>query len=259
MLIALALFAALPAVSIKTVPYSEVSGAELYMDVYAPVHEDPLPVVIVIHGGAWVSGDRSDMQELCFAISRSGMVAVTIDYRLAPNSLWPAMLEDSLSALRFVQSNAAMLGVDPERIAVAGASAGGHLALLLGTMDESAGDIDAVLNLFGPTDLSKDFNIILMTMMADQLLGKSLPDAQDEIAEMSPINHVSDNDPPVFTIHGTNDPLVPPKQAERLAEAHPDHTLVSVEGMVHGIDLGRREEVVAIIKGIEFLIKKLKS
>ena len=253
----LLLITAMPHVTVETVPYSVVNGDALQMDVYTTVHEDPVSVVIVIHGGAWVSGQRSDMAELCFAIARSGMVAMTIDYRLAPQSKWPAMLEDAQAALRFAKAEARRFGGDPERIAVTGASAGGHLALLLGTMDETAGEVDAVLNLFGPTDLTKDFAPILMAVMAEQLLGKDLVDAMTDLKAMSPVSHASPGDPPIFTVHGKDDPLVPHMQAERLEEAHPDHSLLSVEGMAHGIDVGRREQTSAIVAGIEFLIEKL--
>lgn len=259
MLSFLLLLAATPQIIIKTVPYSVVDGNTLQMDVYTPVYDEPVPIVIVIHGGAWIAGQRSDMSNLCYAIARGGMVAMTIDYRLAPQYKWPAMLEDAQAALKFASAEAGLFGGDPERIAVTGASAGGHLALLLGTMDETAGDVDAVLNLFGPTDLSKDFAPFLMAMMSEQLLGKDLGDATAELIAMSPVNHVSPGDPPVFTIHGKDDLLVPHRQAERLDEIHPDHTLLIVEGMVHGIDFGRRDETRAVIEGIEFLIAQMRK
>jgi len=259
MLTALALFASLPIVSMQTVPYFKTDDYDLKMDVYSSVHQELSPAVLVIHGGAWISGGRSDMADLCFGIARNGATAITIDYRLAPQYKWPAMLEDCQLALRFIQQNASVLNIDRNRVAVTGASAGGHLALLLGTMDQTSGDIKAVLNLFGPTDLRNDFPAFLMIAMANQVLGMDVPDAEETLTAMSPVTYADRSDPPVFTVHGTSDELVPVMQAKRLQEAHPHHTLIEVDGMGHGIDLGSKEEIRAVLQGITFLMEHLGS
>lgn len=263
MLITLALFASINIGITETITFHEVAGETLMMDVYRPAESTAkAPCVIVIHGGAWTSGDRSDMRELSEGIALNGMVAFSIDYRLAPTHKWPSMLEDSQAALTYIMKNADELGVDMTRIGVAGASAGGHLALLLGLMDETNKDIDAVLNLFGPTDLSQDYPLFLAVQFSKMLMDKDLVDAAEDIKLFSPVTYVSNGDTPVFTIHGLDDPLVPPIQSERLdtalksADVH--HTLRFIEGMKHGIDQSRPEEMKAISDGVAFLSERLK-
>lgn len=242
--------------------YREVAGERLMMDLYpAAGRSASAPAVIVIHGGAWMTGERQDMEALCTALAQNGMVAATVDYRLAPASKWPAMLEDVRAAVTFLRANAERFGIDPDRIGAAGASSGAHLALMVGFSGDTSSRVMAVLNLFGPTDLTKDYSPFLAYAMADQVLGKDLADAADDIRDFSPVTYVTGDDAAVFTVHGTEDALVPAIQAERLDDAlravGVEHTLMLIDGMDHGITIDRKAEMEAISAGVAFLRSQL--
>jgi acetyl esterase/lipase len=124
------------------------------------------PAVIVIHGGAWRSGDKRQLRNLAELFARRGYVAAAINYRLAPKWSYPAQLDDCQRAVRWLRKNAKEFRVDPKRFGAAGASAGGHLALLLGTREvreDSDADlkgisskVQCVLSIFGPTDFTDE-------------------------------------------------------------------------------------------------------
>jgi acetyl esterase/lipase len=251
----------------RGIVYREVAGERLELDFYRPVKTDdgPSAAVVVIHGGAWVSGKRQDMEDLCRAIAAQGVAAASVSYRLAPKHRWPAMLEDAQAAVRFLRANAARLAIDPARMGAAGGSAGGHLALLLGFTDAPedgvSSRVQAVLNIFGPTDLSRDFDPVVADQVSWMVIGKKYADANDEIRRFSPVNHVDKHSAPVFTVHGTDDKLVPVQQAKRLEEAmsragvHCETVLV--DGMGHAVDMKRPEIAQAIESGITFLMARL--
>lgn len=257
------------------VVYREVAGEKMMLDFYHPVtaEEGPTPCVIVIHGGSWMSGQRQDMSFLCQNLSKQGLAAATVSYRLAPKNKWPSMIEDVQSATRFLKENAGKYNIDPNRFASSGASAGGHLALLLGLTDnwekdttfckDQSSRVQAVFNIFGPTDLQNDFNVMLTNVVAMQVLGKAATDAKEDMKRLSPITYVAKGAPPVFTVHGRTDGLVPVKQAERLAEAYQKagstHQLTIIEDMGHEVDLTRPEVVKAMADGIAFLQLHLAS
>lgn len=127
----------------RDVVYSLPGGERLQMDIYHPqtLSSEPKPAVLVIHGGAWVSGKRQDMATMCEALAQEGFLAATVSYRLAPKHKWPTMVEDVRTAVRYLRSRAAELKIDPNRLGAAGASAGGHLALLLGASDSPTRDL----------------------------------------------------------------------------------------------------------------------
>ncbi len=248
--------------------YSRAGGEELRMDIYSPSGSASAmrPAVLVIHGGAWMSGRRQDMAHSAQALADQGFVAATTSYRLAPKSKWPAMLDDVQTAVRFLRKNAAKYGIDQNRIGSAGASAGGHLALMLGFRDlrdakplEYLGEssrVSAVFNIFGPTDMRRDFPTSL-DVLYTAVLGKPRAQASEEIADASPVRHIDKGDAPVFTIHGKADPLVPFVQAqwldENLKKAGIVHELHLIEGMGHSIDLGNPAVSSAMQKAVKFL------
>lgn len=252
--------------------YAKAGERELRLDLYSPEgQEGALPCVLVFHGGAWFSGNKRDMAGVCEAISQAGMRAASVEYRLAPKDRWPAQIEDCRSALRYLGENASKHGIDPARFGTCGASAGGHLALLLGFSpvspgaEEEAGKfrVSAVFNIFGPADVREDFEPNLRNMVANALVGKKYEDALEFAAEFSPVTHVRPGVPPVFTLHGDADTVVPVRQASRLDEALKAagvrHEMRIVPGMGHAIPVERPEVREGMEAGIRFLKEALKG
>ncbi|HRK20563.1 MAG TPA: alpha/beta hydrolase [Fimbriimonadaceae bacterium] len=255
------------------VVYAKVAGVDLMMDVY---HPNPAPsgkaaAVVVIHGGAWMGGKRQDMAELCEAIAKKGMLAATVQYRLAPKFKWPAMWDDTQTAVRYLRANANKYGIDPNRIGATGASAGGHLSLMLGSTDTRdpnaehfkgfSSRVKAVLNLFGPTDMANDYPP-QMDFLFMQVLGKPKAQAAAEIKEASPVTHMKKGAAAVFTIHGSTDPLVPVNQVKRLDDALKaagvSHTQRIIDGMGHEIAKTKPEAMKAMEEGLNWLVTQLK-
>ncbi len=219
--------AALPGSVERDLTYCTRDGEELKMDVYTP--DDPNgAAVMFIHGGGWTSGskDGGSGSEMWPELLGRGYLVASIDYRLAPEHPFPAQMEDVTCAVLYLKRNAAELGIDPERIGAYGGSAGGHLASLLGTtgghgyeggITSLTAEVAAVVDLFGPTDLTVDFDgaserIITTVFGATDRNSKVLVQA-------SPVRNVSADDPPFLIIHGELDELVPIVQGEALYEA----------------------------------------
>jgi acetyl esterase/lipase len=237
------------------------------------------PAAIVIHGGAWRGGDKKDMRILAEPLAQRGYVVAAINYRLAPKWSYPAQLDDCQRAVRWLRKNAKEFRVDPKRFGAAGASAGGHLALLLGTRevrDDSDADlkgisskVQCVLSICGPTDLTdkryaqaardSDLGKILI-----EFIGKPYDEAPNLWKEASPIYHVSPDDAPTFIIHGDQDSIVPFEQSVRFAEAlrkvGVEVQLVAIKGMDHGPTTPeQRDELMkAVGQALEFFDKHLK-
>jgi acetyl esterase/lipase len=229
-------------------------AVDLLLDLYRPPakFQGPRPGIVWIHGGAWRAGSRAAMAEFAVELARAGFVGASVDYRLAPRWVFPAAVEDVKCAVRWMREHAPEIGVDPDRIAAIGTSAGGHLALMAGLADASAGlegkgghegvssRVEAVVSGFGPTDLRGAAE------------GRPEPVfAAGRAAEASPITYVSKDDPPVLLLHGTKDPVVPFEQSERLEkalrEAGVSVTLVPARGAGHGYwrDPERKVDVLA--------------
>ncbi|MBS1714540.1 MAG: alpha/beta hydrolase fold domain-containing protein [Armatimonadetes bacterium] len=255
--------------------YGQADGKPLLMDFYMPDKpvRKPVPVVVMIHGGTWMSGSRGDMTPFAMVLAEKGVAVANVDYRLAPKSKWPAMIVDCQNAVRYLHGSGSELGIDPARIGAAGASAGAHLALLLGFTDgwgPGSGPstrVQAVANFFGPTDLSKDFDKQLADFVGLQVMGKKASEAPEDVKSFSPVNHVDQKSAPVYTVHGTADQVVPVVQADRLETAMKaagrPHTKVIVEGMGHGVG-AKDEATVAKIKAevdraMAWLVARLKA
>ena len=237
------------------------------------------PAVVVIHGGAWRSGDKKQLRMLAELFARRGYVAAAINYRLAPKYSYPAQLDDCQRAVRWLRKNSKEYRVDPKRFGAAGASAGGHLALLLGTRETRddtdpelkgiSSKVQCVLSIFGPTDFTDERYVQasknpVVGRALIEFVGKPYDEAPDLWKEVSPIHHVSPDDAPTFIIHGDQDPLVPLKQSQRFAEAlkkvKVEVQLVVIKGMGHGPTTPeqREEFMKAVEKAVEFFDKHLK-
>jgi acetyl esterase/lipase len=206
------------------------------LDLYLPTADATLPVVVYIHGGAFRVGDKGDAPPLEYL--DEGYALAAINYRLSQHALFPAQIEDCKAAVRWLRANAARYGLDPERFAVGGASAGGHLAAMVGTtghvMEFDVGEnlgvssrVRAVVDFFGPTDfLQMDAHRPPNGMIHDgpdspesELVGGAIQENPDRVARANPITYVTSEAPPFLIVHGENDPLVPHHQSELLADA----------------------------------------
>ena len=244
----------------QNVTYGKGGDENLQLDLARPKDgEGPFPAIVFIHGGGWASGNRQAFRSKIEQAAKKGYVAVAISYRLtqpdAETKLgkvpFPAQIHDCKCAVRWLRSAAEKYHVDPQRIGVAGGSAGGHLSLLVGLTDETAdleGDggyadqssrVRAVVNFFGPTDLVKEYRDAENARGFLKGLCHGTPDtAPDVYKAASPVTYVAKDDPPVLTLHGDKDPLVPVSQAklldETMKEAGASHELIILEGQGHG-------------------------
>lgn len=257
----------------QDIVYRKVGEREVKADFYPPaiVGPEPAPFVIVIHGGGWTSGNKKQLAGVADAFSKAGLASACIEYRLAPQDKWPAMIDDCQAAVRFFRANAKEYRIDPANFAAAGASAGGHLSLLLGSMDtndtktseyrDQSSRVKAVLNFFGPTDLREDFDPIVAGILCQSVLGKKYDKTLPEIASFSPVTHMDAKASPVFTIHGLADTLVPPKQVDRLSavlkSSNVEHQVRMIEGMGHTIDVNSPKCVEAMKESLAWLLAKL--
>lgn len=214
------------------------------MDVYFPESGGPWPVLLYVHGGGWRHGDKSEAGMFAQLMTSQGYLVVSINYRLYPPANFPAMIQDVKCAVRSLRANAGQYNLDPNRIGAAGVSAGGHLVALLGTTDQSAGwdvgeyleqssRVQAVIPMAGVMDLSRDFpNADIETM-------KRVGFGEYNVAEASPITHVTPDDPPFLLIHGEQDELVPVEQSqlmyERLLQANVPAQIVIVKNAGHSM------------------------
>lgn len=206
----------------ENIPYD--AHPQTVMDIYRPAAPGPRPAVIVIHGGGWVAGFKAGMvANWVVRYLEKGFVVANVEYRLGPVAPAPAAVEDALKAANFFLDNARKYGVDPNRVAVTGGSAGGHLALMVGLTPKSAKlgkpvKVRAVVNFCGITDVD------------DQLHGPNerkyatdwVPAGPGRLAlarRVSPITYVRKDAPPVLTIHGDADDTVPYQHGVSLTKA----------------------------------------
>ena len=206
------------------------------LDLYVPESDAPLPLVVYIHGGAFRAGDKADAPPLEYLAE--GYALASINYRLSQHALFPAQIEDCKAAVRWLRAHADEYGLDPERFAAGGASAGGHLAAMVGATGhvrdfdvgehlERSSHVKAVLDFFGPTDfLQMDAHRPPSGMVHDtpdspesQLVGGPIQENPDRVARANPITWVTAEAPPFLIVHGDQDPLVPHHQSELLEAA----------------------------------------
>lgn len=191
--------------------------APLAGDLYLPERTGLRPVVLVVHGGSWKSGDRTSFDAVRIArrLAASGYAAFSVDYRLAPESLYPAPLEDLPQAVAWLRANAATYRLDPDAVGAWGYSAGAHLVAMLGTKGNAPLRLRAVVAGGIPADLTAWPD----SPAVKTFLGKTPRDDVALAAEASPINHIGSSSAPFFLYHGATDTLVEPDQAKRFAEA----------------------------------------
>jgi len=240
----------------RRITYAELDrGRELQLDLYLPRDVEDAPLVVWVHGGGWMAGHRYPCP--LHYLTEEGFAVASISYRFAQEASYPAQLHDCKAAIRFLRANSDEYGYDAEHIGACGASAGGHLVALLGTTGntddpdvegdlgdhlETSSEVQAVCDLFGPTDLMAFVSDTprgqAALSMVTFLLGGD-PEDEPELARAAdPVTYLDSDDPPVIIAHSDRDELVPLSQSEyfdaALEEAGVEHELIVVEGAGHG-------------------------
>jgi acetyl esterase/lipase len=252
------------------VVYGHAGGEDLQLDLFTPKDSaGPFPAVVILHGGGWSKGSHEYFRPLAGAFAARGYVAASVGYRLAPRHKFPAQIEDVKCAVRWLRANAERCQIDGERIAALGFSAGGHLALLLGVTEAKDGlegesgnlaqssRVQAVINISGPTDLTRpEWSDFTRAVFFD-LLGGSRDQIPDIYRTASPTTYIHRGGPPVLTIHGTSDPVVPYEQAQllhsALRKAKVSSRLVPLHGKNHGEDWTVKEHQKVATAILDFL------
>jgi acetyl esterase/lipase len=261
----------------------------LQLDVWVPGSATPPPLVVWIHGGAWMGGDRRYLPEtlrpnqLFDALLEAGLAVATIDYRHALEASFPAQLHDAKAAVRYLREHADVLGVDTSRIGVMGESAGGHLAALVGLTGDRPdleGDlgavgpssaVDVVVDWYGVADLSTMPRMTPPPHILEKLPPEFATPPEDFLlegaddatrADASPVAHVAPDAPPFLLVHGTADVVVPYAQSEQLhaalTAAGVDSRLVPVEGADHIFD-GCDDIDAVVQQSVDYLAAALKG
>ncbi len=235
-----------PAGTPRRLTYTQGINRDLELDYYAPQDTNgPAPLVIVIHGGSWQSGDSTQLPALNTYLADRGYAVAALNYRLAPEAPFPAAAEDVRAALAYLSANAAELGLDPTRIVLLGRSAGAQLALLVAyTAADPA--IRGAVSFYGPTDMAWGYanptnpRVLDSRSVLEAYLSGTPTSASDTYVAASPIAFVGAHTPPTLLIHGPRDELVRYAQSERLAAqllaARRPHFLLRLPWATHGAD-----------------------
>lgn len=256
--------------------YAGTGNPRQALDLFLPekrASEKPLPVVVYIHGGAWLGGDKGGgAGRLGYLVATGKFAGVSVGYRLSQEAIWPAQIHDCKAAIRWIKAHAAEHNLDPDRIAVCGDSAGGHLVAMLGVsngltdLEGTIGSnknqnskVKCVVDFYGPTDLltiGGDHNNA--ESPESKLIGGAVQDHPDKARNASPLEHVTTGDAPFLIVHGDKDPIVPYSQSvaleKKLKAAGVPVVFITVAGGGHGQGFGRSvHEITAAYLGRQLL------
>lgn len=213
----------------KDIVYISYGPRKMHLDLFSPVKKNKIyPAVILIHGGGWRSGNKKMEVPMAQFLASHGFIAVTVEYRLSPEALYPAALVDISSAIKWLRANSHKYKVDTNKIALYGVSAGGQLAALIGTLNENPVssnhnlsfptgfasnnhsskvqaiiDIDGVLDMTDPNESGKD-SIASKPSSGKSWFGYSYKERPDLWKEASALNYVNVNSAPICFINSSN-------------------------------------------------------
>jgi len=279
---------------ISNVVYSQVpirgyDNVALKMDVLAPQQKAPMPAIVYVTGGGFLSANKDSYIQQRMAMAEAGYVVASIEYRVAPTAIFPQPLEDVKAAIRYLKANAAKFNINPDKIGIVGGSAGGYLSAMAGTtsgtrqfdkgenLDQNS-EVQAVVDIYGLSDLTRvgsDYSQQVQethkSAGATEALwvngspvfggrdGGILADT-DKAKAANPITYISKNTPPFLLMHGDKDILVSPSQTEILHHALLEQGIQSTRYIVQGAEHGGvywvQPEVVQVV--IDFLDRYLK-
>ncbi len=234
-----------PNVQVRTLSYAHRITGDLQLGLYTQPHTQPLPIVLVIHGGSWQSGDRTQLAPLNKYLAAHRYAVAAMSYRFAPQHPFPAPLDDAHEALAYLKTNAQTLGLDASRIAIIGRSAGGQLALLAAYIAHDP-SIRGAISFYGPTDMVWGYEhpsrkpVMDSRKILEDYLAGTPTSAPNTYTAASPLHFASDRVPPTLMIHGIRDELVSIENSRRLDRAltstHVPHLLIELPWATHGCD-----------------------
>jgi acetyl esterase/lipase len=241
-----------------TETFATVAGQTLKLDVYHLSSKEMKlrPAIVVVHGGSWSAGERSDYPQWNEWLARRGYAVFDVDYRLAPQPNWQTATADVKCAVGWVRTHASRFAVDPARIALLGRSAGGHLALLAAySVNEAAlppscdtrdASVRAVVSLYGPTDLKWGYEHPANRRVLDgpgkirEFVGGTPSSAPESVRLASATTHVNSQSPPTLLFHGGRDQLVNERHmtllTERLSQHNIPHRALLIPYAQHAYD-----------------------
>jgi len=264
---------------VPNITYSTASNIQLKLDLYLPKNRNtPNPTLVFFHGGGWVDGQKERNALFLLPYLSLGWAVVNVEYRLARNAPAPAAVEDCRCALRWVTYHAKEYSLDTSKIVLTGTSAGGHLSLMTGMLPaqsvfdrqcptqsdtrwkegtEPQTNVAAIINWFGITDVRDLIDGPNAKHYAMEWFG-SLSNREELARQVSPINYVRAGLPPIITIHGDEDDIVPYNQAVRLHaaldKASVPNQLVTIRGRKH--DGFNRQELLNSFATIREFLRK---
>ncbi len=245
------------------IAYRTASNWEAKLDVYQPRGvKAPNPTILFFHGGGWTNGTKEASALSLLPYLQMGWTVVNVEYRMTNVALAPAAVEDARCALRWIYRNAAQYNFDTSRIITSGQSAGGHLALITGMLPSSAGfdstcpgdrsggastagptntdelKVAAIVDWYGIADVNELLSGANQRSWAVAWLGGLRPNREELAKQVSPLTYVRAGIPPIISVHGDADPVVPYTQKQRLhqalAKAGASHELVTIPNGKHG-------------------------
>lgn len=212
----------------KNIEYKNVNGKSLQLDIYKPKNlTEPAPLLVFVHGGGWKGGKRSDYLVYLIDYAKKGYITATVSYRLKNDSIYPACVQDVSDAAHWLFSNAGKYGYDPDRIAMIGGSAGGHLVLMTAydlkipqiqldsaIINSPPHKIRAVVDIYGPVDMTTTY--AQTQGLVTGFIGHSYAEKPELYWEASPAKYLCADLPPTLIFQGTSDNLLPQSQSDTL-------------------------------------------
>jgi acetyl esterase/lipase len=268
---------------VRNIEYGRQGDESLLLDIYIPITAvpTPMPAIIAIHGGNWKDEENTPGQ--INDLAQQGFIVVSVNYQLFKETVFPAPIENTKCAVRWLKVNASKYNVDSERIGVWGTSATGYMALMAGLVDKRAemeglggwnevsSNVQAICVYYGPTDFVDWATVsssVPLDNQVEKLLGGRFDQIPDRYVLASPVTYVSPDDPPLLLIHGDMDQVVPFRQSELMYQSYKkislEATLIKVKNAGHSFIKATDKPISPTLSEIDkatedFFIKTLKK